>query len=282
VRSAKLACLADRELGVTGRIGPVAGWPTVAATELPDALASPNGPLAGPVAQRARATEPPLLRAVETARDTVVKVGNGSGVIVGRNGNDYYILTNAHVVGAFNDREQVVTPDGQRLEGVVVKNNQWFDFTGKGDDLAVVRVRSMAEYKVAPVATGEVRTGAPVLQAGFPQRGDNAFLLSRRGTGLYATLATVTHDLDPNDQNPSHRVIGSYEVGLSRGLAVGSSGGGTFNAGGALVGINGRFSAGLPMPTQDGRTARPAAATKAYVIDSQTIRGFLQGLVPGY
>jgi S1-C subfamily serine protease len=273
---------------VTGRIGPVAGWPTVAATELPDALASPNGPLAGPVAQRARATEPPLLRAVETARDTVVKVGNGSGVIVGvivgpkGKGNDYFILTNAHIVGAFNDREQVVTPDGQRLEGVVVKNNRWFDFTSKGDDLAVVRVRSMAEYKVAPVATGEVPIGAPVLQAGFPQRGDNAFLLSRRGTGLYATLATVTHDLDPKDQNPSRRVIGSYEVGLSRGLAVGSSGGGTFNAEGALVGINGRFSSGLPMPTQDERTARPAAVTKAYVIDSQTIRGFLQGLVPGY
>jgi putative serine protease PepD len=253
-------------------------------TEPPDAPASPNGPLAGPVAHRARATEPPLLRAVETARDTVVKVGDGSGVIVGAivglkgEGNDYFILTNAHVVGPFNN-VQVVTPDGQRLEGVVLKNNTcWLSI---GADLAVVRVRSMAKFEVAPLATDEVPIGAPVLQAGFPKRGDNAFLLSPRGTGLYATLATVTRDLDPKNQDLSRLLIGSYEVGLSRGLAKGSSGGGTFNADGALVGINGRFSDGS-MHTQDGRSVPPRADTQYYVIDAQTIRGFLQGLVPGY
>ena len=268
---------------MSGRIGPVAGGSGVTATQLPDAIASLAGPLASRVAKPVKSTELPLMRARETACDTVVKVGKGSGVIVGRKGNDDFILTNAHVVGPFNDREQVVTPDGKRLEGVVVKNNPGFDFTSKGDDLAVVRVRSSAHYKVARVATGEVPTGALVLQAGFPQSSGNAFLLSPRGTGLYATLATVTHDLDPKDGNPSRRVIGSYEVGLSRGLPVGSSGGGTFNAGGALVGINGRSSSSsIPMPTQDGRTARPAAATYNYVIDSQTIREFLRGLVPGY
>lgn len=214
---------------------------------------------------------------------TVVKVGNGSGVIVGRSGNDYYILTNAHVVGAFNNQESVVLPDGRAVEGVVVKNNRWYDFDSKGDDLAIVRVRSSAVLSVAPVGGGELKPGDAVLQAGFPLRADrDAFLLSKRSTGLYAKTAFVSEDRDAGDRDPGRRLQGSHEIGLTGVLPVGSSGGGTFDVHGRLVGLNGRSSNGLPMPTQGGPPARPSAGTAGYIIDTQTLRDFMRGAVPGY
>ncbi len=183
---------------------------------------------------------------------TVVKAKNGSGVIVGRSGNDHYILTNAHVVGAFNSQESLVRLDGRAVEDVLVKVNRWYDVDSKGDDIAIVRVRSSAVLSVAPKGGGELRPGDAVLQAGFPLSADrDAVLLSKRGTGLYAKIAFVSEDRDAGDRDPGRRLQGSYEIGLA-------------------------------IPTQGGPPARPSAGMAGYIIDAQTPRDFMRSAFPGY
>jgi tetratricopeptide (TPR) repeat protein len=72
--------------------------------------------------------------------------GNGSGVIVAKNGNTYYVLTAQHVVENAEEYE-IVTPDDKKYK--VDGSN----ITTKGSaDLAVVQFQSDETYQVATLA----------------------------------------------------------------------------------------------------------------------------------
>ena len=72
--------------------------------------------------------------------------GNGSGVIVAKNGETYYVLTAQHVVENQEEYE-IVTPDGKNHK---VDSS---DITTKGSaDLAVVQFQSGETYQVATLA----------------------------------------------------------------------------------------------------------------------------------
>jgi multidrug efflux pump subunit AcrB len=72
--------------------------------------------------------------------------GNGSGIIVAKNGETYYVLTAKHVVEQ-QEEYQIVTPDDQ--EHQVEPNNIK---TLKGSDLAVLKFQSGEAYQLATLA----------------------------------------------------------------------------------------------------------------------------------
>jgi S1-C subfamily serine protease len=92
------------------------------------------------------------------------KHGNGSGVIVAKQGNTYYILTASHVVNK-EDNYTLVTPDGKQER---LKRDRITLL--KGVDLALVAFRSDRSYRVA--ALGAYNLGVDesnwAFLSGFP------------------------------------------------------------------------------------------------------------------
>ena len=74
---------------------------------------------------------------------------NGSGVIVARQGNIYYVLTAAHVVKTERPYE-IVTPDGQKY---ALENSKIKQLTGA--DLAILQFQSDRKYEVATLGVYE-------------------------------------------------------------------------------------------------------------------------------
>nr|ADN17540.1 Tetratricopeptide TPR_2 repeat protein [Gloeothece verrucosa PCC 7822] len=69
---------------------------------------------------------------------------NGSGVIIARNGQTYYILTASHVVQNSQETYQILTPDGEKYP----VNNQTIKIL-EGIDMAVLAFTSPKTYTVA-------------------------------------------------------------------------------------------------------------------------------------
>ncbi len=74
---------------------------------------------------------------------------NGSGVIVARQGNNYYVVTAAHVVKKERPY-QIVTPDGQEYS---VENSNINKLTGA--DLAILQFQSDRDYEIATLGVYE-------------------------------------------------------------------------------------------------------------------------------
>jgi S1-C subfamily serine protease len=221
---------------------------------------------------------PDMSEALFTARSTVVQVGEGSGVIVGRSGDTYYVLTNAHVVANnFDGSATVDMPDGTRTKGRIVKSGA--GLFGGGTDLAIIRVQfenGTTSHKTATLTTAAPPLGETVIQAGYPSsekiRGGQ---LNRIGRGLKFVSATV-------NENRQNRFEGGYGIGINANLGIGSSGGAVLNRAGQLIGLSGREARGaLTMAQEDGTLARADGATKALSISGQVIRRFCSGIVPG-
>jgi S1-C subfamily serine protease len=127
-------------------------------------LAQPNQPeetepLTTAIAQQAAAKI--------TVRIQVGQSG-GSGVIIGKKGNTYLVLTNAHVVREPAE-PNIQTPDGQKYRATRVKNTQVGNF-----DLALLEFTSSRSYQLAKFKdfgnSGEaaLNEGREVFAAGFP------------------------------------------------------------------------------------------------------------------
>ncbi len=119
----------------------------------------------------------------EKAKKITVKIetsgGNGSGVIINKQGDVYTVLTAAHVVCQAEATENcsasnygIITPDGQKYD--VEKNSIKAEL---GVDLAVVKFRSQKNYQVATLANYNLTNDKDrnyVFTAGYPQLGDKS------------------------------------------------------------------------------------------------------------
>ncbi len=215
---------------------------------------------------------------MRVASGASAQVGSGSGVIVGRSGNDYYLLTNAHVVASSGGSISVTMPDGKVLNGTVVKAGA--GAFGGGVDLAIVKVTNSTNsgaYSLVRVAVESAALGSSVLQAGYPlSPSTSGRLLNNVGRGGQFVGGTVS-------EISTNRIEGGFSVGISRNLGVGSSGGGYFDANGNLIAIHGREQRGvLGSRREDGRIQAPqSSSTVGWGIDSSRIRSFCSGVVPG-
>ncbi len=88
--------------------------------------------------------------------------GNGSGVIVARDGNSYYVLTADHVVK--NTQELRVTTHEQRTYKISPSDIK----KSAGTDLAIIKFTSTQPYQVATLGNYSISDNSLVLSGGWP------------------------------------------------------------------------------------------------------------------
>jgi tetratricopeptide (TPR) repeat protein len=178
------------------------------------------------------ATPPSVATAANTPAPNVYKIadqttvliqGSGSGVIISKVGNTYYVLTANHVVET-QAQQQIVSPDGSKkysLDSTHVKKL-------KNLDLAVVQFTSNETYPIAQLGSSEELS-----------QGDIIFVSGWPAVAQAITKATL--------QVTDGRISGfqkgdadGYEMLYTNATAPGMSGGPVFDSRGRVIGIHGR------------------------------------------
>ena len=105
----------------------------------------------------------------DIAREVTVLIrgeqGHGSGVIIQKSGNTYYVLTAEHVVRKKDDFK-LVTADKQAY---AIDYSQIQKINGV--DLAIVKFTSDKNYQVAKMGTAKTNEGQDVYVSGWPSNG---------------------------------------------------------------------------------------------------------------
>ena len=149
--------------------------------------------------------------------------GGGSGVLIGKQGNNYLVLTNSHVIrGANSVKLQApvspASPEETRKTysaQIVPENN--FDFA----DLVLLKFQSNQSYDLPEISEVTPDIDTPILAAGFS--------VSTGNIVFHSGKVEKTSNLKEG-----------YEIGYSSKIEQGMSGGAILNSMGELVGINGR------------------------------------------
>ena len=164
----------------------------------------------------------------------------GSGVILARNGNTYYVLTALHVVLKRGGFHAVATPDG-RVHYVDASSNSSAiiplgSLTGNlgeqinGLDLALLKFESDRSYPVTRIASERVRKNESVFVSGWLNPSD-----LRRTTRFRRLTPGYIREIANSSSTD-----GGYSLLYSNQTGAGMSGGPIFNARGQLIGIHGR------------------------------------------
>jgi tetratricopeptide (TPR) repeat protein/S1-C subfamily serine protease len=181
-----------------------------------------------PVADNSsRQVNPQVAQSVAAKVTVRIKVGQGfgSGVLLGKKGNTYLVLTNAHVV-----REQadinIQTSDGQSYPAHRVKDLQVGKF-----DVALLEFTSTRAYQLAKIDSNRdnfaLMEGSKLVAAGFARDAN--------------TLKVVKGEVKQLPQEP---FVNGTQVGYKTtgDIEQGMSGGPILDQGGNLVGINSTYA----------------------------------------
>jgi tetratricopeptide (TPR) repeat protein/S1-C subfamily serine protease len=147
------------------------------------------------------------------------ETNRGSGTIIAKKGDNYLILTNAHVTRNTKTL-QVQTYDGHSRAARIVPNS-----LSENQDLALLEFSDTRNYAIATIAEFTInqnRIGLEVVAAGYVAE-----------TGQYRTTKGTL------EQVSDRPLRDGYSVGYSGEIVQGMSGGGIF-VDGELIGINGR------------------------------------------
>ena len=150
----------------------------------------------------------------------------GSGVIIGRVGNVYSVLTNWHVVKSSNP--VILTSDDRQHQ--LINPPQHL-----GDaDLALLQFYSDIDYPLAQIASQVPKIGDTIYTAGFPLIiGKNKNTLDLGNKAFRITQGEIS--IIPTKFLPQ-----GYRLGYTNDTQPGMSGSPIFNAQGMLLGIHGR------------------------------------------
>ena len=164
----------------------------------------------------------------------------GSGVIVARSGNVYYVLTALHVVRTREVVYGVRTADGEVhfVDDVETQDN--IHFFGKEDenlgetiegfDLAIVKFKSDKNYPVAVIGKSQkMEKGEAIYISGWPNPEEETARRERKFSA--GNLTTI---VNPPSGDGGYSML--YDNQTRRGM----SGGPVFNSRGELIGIHGR------------------------------------------
>jgi tetratricopeptide (TPR) repeat protein/S1-C subfamily serine protease len=147
------------------------------------------------------------------------ETNRGSGTIIAKKGDNYLVLTNAHVTRSAKTL-QVQTYDGHSRAARIVPNS-----LSENQDLALLEFSDTSNYAIATIAEFTINQnsiGLEVVAAGYVAE-----------TGQYRTTKGT---LEQVSDRPLRE---GYSVGYSGEIVQGMSGGGIFVEG-ELIGINGR------------------------------------------
>jgi len=154
--------------------------------------------------------------------------GSGSGVTIGRKGENYRVLTNNHVVAGNTQNYTVLTADGQTHIAKRLSSSQFSRL-----DLALVEFTSAVSYRVVEIGNShKLAVGNVVFGAGFPNWHwiDAKAIENTRNWGLKAFRLL-----------PEKSFLEGYQLGYTNDITEGMSGGPVLDGRGRLVGVNGRL-----------------------------------------
>ena len=192
-------------------------------------------PQPNPIAQAAQiADNSPIQANSQTAQSVAAKVtvrirvgqGNGSGVLLGKRGKTYLVLTNAHVVRS-QAGISIQTPDGQTHTARRVKDPQVGNF-----DVALLEFDSARTYQLVKSDVSKnnefaLKEGKPIFAAGFARDANTLKFVS-------GTVKQLPQEPFVNGTQVGYTTQGDIEQGMS--------GGPILDAKGNLVGINSTYA----------------------------------------
>ncbi|MGB3653799.1 MAG: tetratricopeptide repeat protein [Rivularia sp. (in: cyanobacteria)] len=139
----------------------------------------------------------------------------GSGTLIGKQGNNYLVLTNSHVIQGVNSIT-LQTADGKTYSAEIVPQNNF-----KKSDITLLKFQSSQSYCLSEIAKTTPNIDTPVLAAGFS--GSTGKIIFSEG-----------------EVKKTSNLKEGYEIGYSNNIEQGMSGGAILNSLGELVGINGK------------------------------------------
>jgi tetratricopeptide (TPR) repeat protein len=151
---------------------------------------------------------------------------NGSGVIIGKSGNTYSVMTAAHVVAQL-DGYSIVTPSRER----VVLRSDRIKILNRDLDLAVVTFTSRQNYRTATLANYPFNNFDWVFVSGFPGRD----VKQQRYLSVGAIQDRSGTDFGVKDRSSLSHGNNLIYTNLS---LPGMSGGAVLDRQGRLIGIN--------------------------------------------
>ncbi len=167
-------------------------------------------------------------------------LGDGSGVIIAKNGKTYTVLTVNHVVEKPDLKYTVRTSTGKNYQATSVTGLQTAETEA---DLAVVKFESPEEYPVATIADSDLAViGTQIFVYGYPATG-----------GLFG--AEREPELSPGlvTSRPGNRPEG-YTLRYQAVTWSGMSGGPVFDSDGRVIGLHGQGEFGFAQ-TSSGEVA---------------------------
>jgi tetratricopeptide (TPR) repeat protein/S1-C subfamily serine protease len=166
------------------------------------------------------AEDSPNAQIERSIRQVTVKItseiNRGSGIIIGKKGSIYLVLTNAHVTRGATTL-QIQTHDGQTRTASIAPNSLL-----KDKDIALVEFSDTRDYPIAKISAIPLETGLDITVTGYSAE-----------TGQYTT------DNGKIEQTSDRPLQEGYSIGYSGEIVQGMSGGGIFFED-ELIGINGR------------------------------------------
>ncbi|MCZ8212967.1 tetratricopeptide repeat protein [Microcystis sp. LE19-8.1F] len=166
------------------------------------------------------AEDSPNAQIERSIRQVTVKItseiNRGSGIIIGKKGSIYLVLTNAHVTRGATTL-QIQTHDGQTRTASIAPNSLLED-----KDLALLEFSDTRDYAIAKISAIHLEAELDITVTGYSAE-----------TGQYTT------DNGKIEQTSDRPLREGYSVGYSGDIVQGMSGGGIFFED-ELIGINGR------------------------------------------
>jgi tetratricopeptide (TPR) repeat protein/S1-C subfamily serine protease len=158
----------------------------------------------------------------DLAKSITVKIltknGSSSGTLIAKNGNNYTVLTNDHVVSS-GASYRIQTPDGKIYAANVIKEKPP---SLKNQDVALFQFESTVEYTIATLGkSSPIAVEQKIVAAGFVS--DSAKLVFTEGQ-----ISLL----------PDKSFQRGYRIGYSNKVQPGMSGGPILNYQGEVIGIN--------------------------------------------
>ncbi|MBD2212788.1 serine protease [Nostoc linckia FACHB-104] len=185
-----------------------------------------------------------------TVRIDSSSTGNGSGIIIAKNGDTYTVLTAAHVVCEREDATkpcgnynyQILAPDGKQypVEKSTIK-------TEEGVDLGVVKFTALNQnYQVATLANYNPNDYDYMLTAGYPKLGNSSpwrltmGQIFEKEQGLVVSRQSDFQTDSSSQLQTASSLTGGYELVYTSITHGGMSGGPVLDSMGRVIGIHGR------------------------------------------